>query len=623
MMTQTSSKGVIPASPTPITKRSLSELAADKAAVKAMAQAAVNVENFTIPLYLCSMSSIYGTHALKTTPDRLWPGMVPTPTPPGTKLTPQQQAYNTIFSVFIQEMLHLQLAANLSAALGVKPKFFTGSLLQNTDGGWGCFGPDNSVIPHIIDLQDTTDFADVKVNLDKLNENQFNLFLAVEQSHDTALKGIKPAALDKYFPAVPFANWTASNTEKNLPLFGTIGWMYASLLNYLIIEYEDGKSLWEHLFNPGNLQKQRDVFNDISKYHGKPEYPSMPTKITATDSGTAWTQALHIVKGICNQGEGGEINVESYRQLAHMHKGCINNNQVDPVFQPDSHALRADYPDSPGDVDARVAGDKTDHWERFNSLKAIIDTPNLTFSGNEWTADDLKTSGYAPDPTSSLPTPSQVAQALNALKGDTALLDNLVVGSINGINSALTQSWGDASVGFPNAAMRATGSRMSLYWAVVGKAPDLSRGLPASKGDDQHACQSLSTKHPDNDCASTSIYHTCGGSNACKGQGGCGYPNKTSDGHYVAPSDNTCAQKGGCGAPISVWQLYSPPYSGTMDIVDIDSGKPIQPDTFPFSENDKVYDKAWEAYSAVMASKKTSVNKPDMPSPIRIVLPPN
>lgn len=42
--------------------RDLSNLAADKAAVYAMVQAAVNVELFTIPLYMTSLYSVHGMH---------------------------------------------------------------------------------------------------------------------------------------------------------------------------------------------------------------------------------------------------------------------------------------------------------------------------------------------------------------------------------------------------------------------------------------------------------------------------------------------------------------------------------------------------------------------------------
>lgn len=636
-MTGTTAKGVIPQSFSPLIDRNLSHLAADTAAVQALLQAAVNVENFTIPLYLSTMASIYGTHAISNplAKGRLWPGMKTTA---GSTLTTNQNAYNTIFSVFIQEMLHLQLAANLSASLGVTPKFFVGTVLQNTEGGWGCYSSTNTVIPHIIDLTDTTTFSSVVVNLNALTSSQINLFLAIEQSHDAALQNIKPAALDKYFPAVPFAGWTAANGEADLPMFGTIGWMYYCLLSYLSIEYTDGKSLWEKMFAAANLSQQRDVFNRVSQGHPQAEYPLMATKITVEDPLGAFLQALDIIAGICDQGEGNSITlIKSISQHLRI-KLQITDNNVSPLFQPDKAAMIADYPDydangnptgQSSDADARATGDKIDHWDRFNNLTEVIGAPNfMNFAqwfaaGNSWQAADLQTPDYVPNPK--LPTPQDVAQALNQLNSaaNQQLLNNLVVGAINGINQALTTQWGEASAKFPFQAMAASGDRMSLYWAVMGAAPDLSQALPAPTGDDKHACQGLSVSNPGNDCAAIAAYHTCGGSNACKGQGGCGYPNQGTDGNYIAPSDNSCAQKGGCGAPISAWQIYST--GGTMDIIDIDTGEPFSstPQTISFASGDGVYDTAWKAYSAVMQDKQLNPGTEPTANPIRTVLPPN
>src|SRR5438067_523966 len=108
--------GITP--PPAIMNRSRDMIAIDTAAVRAIAQAAVEVELFTIPLYMNTMYSIYGTHQINSKwlsyyKGRQWPGM-------GTGAqadTPNQKAFNVIFSVFIQEMLHLQMAANLATAV--------------------------------------------------------------------------------------------------------------------------------------------------------------------------------------------------------------------------------------------------------------------------------------------------------------------------------------------------------------------------------------------------------------------------------------------------------------------------------------------------------------------------
>src|ERR1700724_778132 len=102
-------------------------------ALYAIAQAAVNVELFTIPLYMGTLYSIQGTHQIKAKDQsyfkgRLWPGGATTANP----TTANEKAFNIIFSVFIQEMLHLQLASNIATAIGASPSF-TSPMLQNSN----------------------------------------------------------------------------------------------------------------------------------------------------------------------------------------------------------------------------------------------------------------------------------------------------------------------------------------------------------------------------------------------------------------------------------------------------------------------------------------------------------
>ncbi|BBB60752.1 hypothetical protein UNDKW_2479 [Undibacterium sp. KW1] len=66
-----------------IKNRPLSEFNTDAAAVRAIAQATVSVELLTIPLYINSMYSIYGTHQINSKGNnyykgRQWPGMATT-----------------------------------------------------------------------------------------------------------------------------------------------------------------------------------------------------------------------------------------------------------------------------------------------------------------------------------------------------------------------------------------------------------------------------------------------------------------------------------------------------------------------------------------------------------------
>jgi hypothetical protein len=77
------------------------------------------------------------------------------------------ESFNIIFSVFIQEMLHLQMAANLATAIGVTPDFTSGSGLQNKNRGWTCYGENNSCDSvHHRNLKDHALYQHVRVNLE-------------------------------------------------------------------------------------------------------------------------------------------------------------------------------------------------------------------------------------------------------------------------------------------------------------------------------------------------------------------------------------------------------------------------------------------------------------------------
>jgi hypothetical protein len=127
--------------------RSRAQAGRQDGGLRAIAQAAVDVELFTIPLYMTSLYSIQGMHAITGQGNdfyqgRLWPGSKTSANP----VTANEQAFNLVFSVFIQEMLHLQMAANMATVLGVSPNF-TDTALQDDRHGWTCYGPDQQRHP--------------------------------------------------------------------------------------------------------------------------------------------------------------------------------------------------------------------------------------------------------------------------------------------------------------------------------------------------------------------------------------------------------------------------------------------------------------------------------------------
>ncbi|USD39273.1 ferritin-like protein [Ferrimonas sp. SCSIO 43195] len=655
-------------------QRAIHNRPADVAAVRALAQAAVNVELFTIPLYMTAMYSLQGMHAI--TGDnalykgRLWPGMSTS----AKVQTANQQCFNTIFSVFIQEMLHLQLASNIFNALTKNAPenqcspCFTSPLLQDPGTlGWHCYGETKTTIPHIINLKDTTVYQSVTVSLGEVNDNTVALFLAIEEPADVLQTLILDSKRGDYLVTkgplseqVPFDGWTADNTEKDLPMFGTIAAMYECLALYLNLEYSDGTTLIEALYKPDSIQN--DLFNTESEGHCSPEFPHLNTVIDAGSAVEAKAQILTMMDAITDQGEGSTLKVQG-PQVAVRPQGMVGD-AVKPNYQPDFNALKNDYVSynddgqkvESADAHARFFGGVVDHYDRFQQVRGLLESGQLTTwsqwhnasdQPRSWQASMLELEGAAP--IAGIPTAEEVAGALNRLNapdsrdGNLELFSRVAAGAIAGITTVLNDYWSTPNTDFPFPSMAGSGDRISICWAVFGQAPDLSLGqFERHSGDSAplyHACQGLDygDSAEGNQCASKEVFHTCRGSNACKGEGGCGFVQSTKGGSgcnamvaktgddelYTAPGDNFCGSYGGCAVPISASQRF--PKSGTMALyqlfADKDSVKLEQ--TLSFDEGDSVYATAWKAYEKVMASEgKPAGNAPEA-SDLRLAFPPS
>lgn len=651
----------------PVKSRDLQFLNTDISALRALAQAALNVELFTIPLYMTTLYSIQGMHEINAADQtfykgRQWPGASTTARPESAN----DHAFNIIFSVFIQEMLHLQLAANLAASMGVKPTF-TSPILQNENFGWQCYGKDQTVIPHIVDLRDTT-HANLRVALGPLDEAQINLFLVIEQPEKQAWESILPDKREKYSAMVPFEGWSPSKTEVDLPLFGSIGRLYECMAEYMSITYSDGSTLWSHVYSPSNLQK--DLFNTPTGGHPMPEYPGFSTMVPTGTALEALDVAVDIISAITDQGEGKTIAPLLRQRLAG--RLALQLERVEPDYRSSHKALRLDYPsyDADGkstpseDAEARFGNDGKDHYERFLEIKTQH-LPNVVtwatwHQKNTWKAGDLVTS-VGDHASKNIPPPEAVAGALNRLKTNNARdgsvftqLSQVAAGAIAGVTRVLDRYWEDKSVSFPFPSMGGSGDRVSICWAVLGVAPDLSLGIEQAKSDVlYHACQGLNLDKPGvNEMPAVSTFHTCKGSNDCKGQGGCGFVHSVTGGGncssggggggcgltvkaqlrcsgggggelYSAPSDNKCGGFGGCAVPISASQLY--PTNGQMAIFDIHADQQSkQVGTIPFEQGEAVYDTAWKAYCEVLNHRRQDT--PPEPPPVddlRLALPPS
>ncbi len=661
----------------------------DIAAVHAIVQAAVNVEEFTIPLYMCSLYSIQGMHAItgdnKLYEGRMWPGSATTSTPD----TDNKNAFNKIFKVFIEEMLHLQLVGNIAHCVGVAPKFTSEELMTEETYAWTCYGPELTTIPHILDFKDVKQGMgnDIKVNLGPLNKEQIKLFLAIEETEENAIDRIQPDKLDKYFPTAPFEKWYIGEP---LPMFGSIGWMYACLWQYLSIEYDEGPTLWEALYHAPLDELERDLFNEQEDGHPKKEYPNMDMTVANPQDPRqtehqAKMRVLDMISGITDQGEGNAIS-DIIRESMGVQPLLTS---VRNRYQANKPNLAEDYP-SYNDVgvevdstDAAARGDEPnvalDHFEIFTKVNALLDTGDIVTwdqwhkAGNAWTPQMLKTASYDKNEYG-LPSAEDVSAALNRLKendsGDAnyKIMCQASAGAIKGITTVLDKYWADADKLFPYPSMAGSGDRMSICWAVFGKTPLLSFGSPEKESGLYHACQGLSLdpnlpSEPDH-CALVPVYHTCKGSNTCKGEGGCGFIQTTTGGsncgdtvsfarsgpkqpagndcspiYYSAPSDNLCMSKGGCAVPISASQLFPKPRAPkslqdtqAMKLFNIVEEEPSglgffpydQPDMdSPYKEGASVYGVAWDAYVKVLEANNEAIPNKPAPSDLRLAFPPS
>ena len=647
-----------------------------KSALQALAQATINVELFTIPLYMVSMYSIQGMHQITSKGNdfyqgRLWPGCGPNRDPDNAPNPANAQAFNHFFSVFIDEMLHLQLASNIAKVLGVMPTY-TSSLLQSDDFGWTCYA-NQTVIPHILDFTDTkAPYNTIKVNLDALTSQQNKLFLAIEENVDDASTILDPDKKSNYFPTTPFKDWQLTNTEENLPMMGTIGWLYKCLWEYIDITYTDDTTLFDYVFNRGSLE--RDLFNAISSHH-KPEYPNMRAMATGEiKSGWAKANVLDMINAITDQGEGSGIADEIRKAL--KARGMLGYAPVKDQFQPDEAALNFDYPNytdtgsqnnPSGNTVSRMKNAALDHHDRFLAIDALLASGKVVTwdkwhsDGNKWTPDMLKTTGYDQNKWP-LPTAEDIAAALNTLNSDPNsynMFSKAAVGSIAGITRLLSGFWTNEGSSFPFPSMYGSGDRVSICWAVTGKYPDITQGV-AQKNPDTlyHACQGMKLDPvlcAPNDLPDVAVFHSCRGSNTCKAEGGCGFVQQVGSQTiicgfkvmaedlqdplrkeiiiYSAPSDNACAAFGGCAVPISDSQLYPPPdpnnpkNPGKMELNNFPPPdyKPTKLDEeFQYNYGDKVYDIAWNAYIEVLKSRGvTDLPTKPKPDPLRLAFPPS
>lgn len=661
-------------------------------ALHAIVQAATNVELFTIPLYMCSLYSLVGSRQISGSNalyrGRWWPGAEATRFPGIKKYddvnrlpiddslfsATNNDIYNKMLKIFIEEMLHLQLVANMAKVLGVKDLTFTSSELMDPKGyNWHCY-QGGSVIPHIADLTDTKSFKDIKVKVDALNSNQIQLFKAIESPEDVLKAQLADAPEGKYFPSVPFQNWTSESTLSDLPLFGSIGHMYECLWQYVNLEFEDGSILLDYIAETTDFQqlpKNRDRYvYTIRDKDGNPtkevlhQYPGIKTTFDEQKSyqrDVLLNSILDMINAITDQGEGKEVAEKIDHRKS---KAGDMDMAVSPKAQGDVKNMSRQYKtyDDQGNLlpysekaSARAGDDnrKMDHEELFEAIEKLMKEPDFKTwdmwhaEGNRWNENLLQSKDYINNANyNKLPSPKAIADAMNRLKENDAAGENfkkmthVAGGAIKGITTVLNDYWGKdwQTTDFPNPSMHGSGGRVAMCWAVFGQCPDIANEpLPARKENIiNHACQGLSLDldqghEYDTTCADFALAHTCTGSNTCRAEGGCGFLHKV-DGEtntFDPPGDNSCKGHGGCAVPISASQLFATPKvdGAKLNLYDFEKNgtdfNSVKFGNIAYQEGDSVYDKAWEAYIRVMQHRgQQPQDKPNV-SDMRLVYPPS
>lgn len=217
-------------------------------------QKAVYLELWTIPLYLTAAYSLQVPGTSATQP----PSLVPIRSDKNPNRSREQFAFNLIYSIAVQEMLHLELASNLFNALfaakGYAPKY-TGEWAPRYDAFPGWIG------------------VKLPVQLGAVDEAQMRLLAAVETPE-------------------PKTDPAPSGPQQ---VYDSIGQFYKAV-------QQGVDQLWDQLYVPSPQGfRQKSSFSS-------PKYPSDDyTGFSATisgDSAAARAQADGLIQAIIGQGEG-------------------------------------------------------------------------------------------------------------------------------------------------------------------------------------------------------------------------------------------------------------------------------------------------------------------------------
>jgi hypothetical protein len=486
-------------------------------------QNAVYLELWTVPLYLTAAYSI----VVPIDPTTNRPEMVNLenlPTNPDgsydfdafTQEQCNQYAFDSILSVAVQEMLHLELAANVANAVRPAQTITPDNTwVRFTDGATGQWAPNYDAPPPCLDAPLP---AGVVLQLGPLNENQISLFQWVEE--ERAPQG---------------------DPQAYSPQYNSIGNFYTALAYGLQVCWPDlyppqGLSL-DPPPTPADLYQKDDWGEAVSKGVRRGSLPRLlgqrlrklqslrKTATSALESAGGYPFSIEVY--------GSSADAQAFAQAALLAisaqgEGAGPGEGVPTPYQPTT-----------GDP-IEIFLDSQSHWQRFTELGDQLVEKNRIQLITAQPSNDL----------------SSFQMAL--YQSYSSFLVSLE-------NMFSTQT----PLGFE--AMAGLGNRTLQVWEQGGT-PDYKWDDPSQYQNPQggfHACQGLDATGTCT-CA-YAYYHTCSTTNMCAGQGGCGFAvtNNSSDPGNWEPNHNGCQHKGGCGAPIPVGQVFNANPSSTLAPADL------------------------------------------------------
>jgi Ferritin-like len=482
-------------------------------------QNAVHLELWTIPLYLAAAYSIKAPIDPTTgRPEIL--NLDDLPKQPDGSLDFEQftadqatqYAFDSVLSVAIQEMLHLELAANILNAVrpsdDVSPKNpwvrFTGDQAPSYTSAPACL---DAPLPDGVKLM----LGAFRVEGDSpvQPDNQLRLFQWIEEE--------RPPQGDP---------------EAYQPQYDSIGNFYTAL-NYGL------KVCWPDLYPADGrasdpLQKddwgegvtraaahrpqalpaalRRNVLRNLARTRPTAGASNADSQATAA----ALVEAGDYPFSIKVEGSAADALAAAHAAVLAIQaqgEGAGGGQQVPPQYRPTT-----------GET-IEIFLDSQSHYERFTQLVQLLDKVVI-----------YEVSPPAPDAGSFEETLnfsySSFLMSLDAAFASTA---GVGLGAMKGLGNRALQVW-------------ESGGQPQFTWEDPSSYIDPQR----TKG--YHACQGLDPTGT-NDCA-TAYFHACGTTNMCAGQGGCGLAGGDPEGEW-RPGQNSGQGNGGCGVPIPATQVFN------------------------------------------------------------------